>query len=429
MIKQVSFEEVKKAVLLSILPEDYYRVPMIMGERGTGKTSLGMALAEENGWNFLTIDANVLKEGEIGGLPYVVKYKNEKTGKQRSSTEYVPYFLFQKTWKLYEADNDNITILFIDELNRCDVIVKRELMNIILNRSINGYELPPNVRIICACNPSSNWEAFRDTDYQVEDMDEAQIDRFMWIILKSDIDDWIPWAMQKRDGSTDGRQNIHPDMIEYLLEKPKFLNNVSESKDDIKTSPRSWEASSHAYYFYLENKEKYQFTKTDLLNNISGNIGLNVATDFMSFLENQEDPLIKPAEIFEANTPSMKKGKLEERILKKISSERNLRKNYTVRNCLAYIINEFNKEHENVIFFKKEGLKANNVSLSAGFDKKNNLFIEIMTSALKNNDLMYAILSDITRSKSEVELAYARYLISRRNKAINNAYTKLRQSF
>jgi len=49
-------------------------------------------------------------------------------------------------------------------------------MNLVLNREINGFKLPENVYVICACNPTSNFEIYSDTDYQVEEMDEAQLD-------------------------------------------------------------------------------------------------------------------------------------------------------------------------------------------------------------------------------------------------------------
>lgn len=42
-------------------------VPLIIGESGIGKTALVKYIARENGYNLVTIDANLLKEGEIGG--------------------------------------------------------------------------------------------------------------------------------------------------------------------------------------------------------------------------------------------------------------------------------------------------------------------------------------------------------------------------
>ena len=38
-------------------------------------------------------------------------------------------------------------MLFIDELNRCEHAVQQELMNLILNREINGFKMPEEVRV------------------------------------------------------------------------------------------------------------------------------------------------------------------------------------------------------------------------------------------------------------------------------------------
>ena len=54
-------------------------VPLIIGESGIGKTALAKKLAKENNWSLVVIDGNILKEGEIGGLPTVENYAGGKT--------------------------------------------------------------------------------------------------------------------------------------------------------------------------------------------------------------------------------------------------------------------------------------------------------------------------------------------------------------
>ena len=50
------------------------QVPLLVGETGIGKTSLAARVAESHDWELVTIDGNLLKEGEIGGLPTVKQY-------------------------------------------------------------------------------------------------------------------------------------------------------------------------------------------------------------------------------------------------------------------------------------------------------------------------------------------------------------------
>lgn len=71
-----------------------------------------------------------------------------------------------------EIEKGNNVLLFIDELNRCEHAVQQELMNLILNREINGYKLNKDVKILAAMNPSNEYGA--ELDYQVVDMDPAQ---------------------------------------------------------------------------------------------------------------------------------------------------------------------------------------------------------------------------------------------------------------
>ena len=47
------------------------QVPLLVGETGIGKTSLAARVADVHDWELVTIDGNLLKEGEIGGLPTV----------------------------------------------------------------------------------------------------------------------------------------------------------------------------------------------------------------------------------------------------------------------------------------------------------------------------------------------------------------------
>ena len=65
-MRLLNYERAKKAIMLTLLSENY-RVPMLMGTRGIGKTQMMKDIAKEINANLVCIDANVLKEGECGG--------------------------------------------------------------------------------------------------------------------------------------------------------------------------------------------------------------------------------------------------------------------------------------------------------------------------------------------------------------------------
>lgn len=253
-------------------------VPLIIGEAGIGKTSLVKRICNEDNYYLVNIDANLLKEGEIGGLPIV----------EGGRTKYATHYKLIEIEKAVSDNKYNDVLLFIDELNRCEHAVQQELMNLILNREINGYRLQDNVKIVAAMNPSNKYDGFEDSDYQVVDMDKAQEDRFVWIELSSDIKEWIKWAMS-------GEVEVHDHIIEFLSNFPEYLN-VTNSNESINATPRSWERVAKAYNVYLKNTGAYSI---DIFYNVvKGNLGVSIATDFINYIKNIKNPLIKPEDLF-----------------------------------------------------------------------------------------------------------------------------------
>ena len=253
-------------------------VPLIIGEAGIGKTSLVKRICNKDNYYLVNIDANLLKEGEIGGLPIV----------EGGRTKYATHYKLIEIEKAVSDNKYNGVLLFIDELNRCEHAVQQELMNLILNREINGYRLQDNVKIVAAMNPSNKYDGFEDSDYQVVDMDKAQEDRFVWIELSSDIKEWIKWAMS-------GEVEVHDHIIEFLSNFPEYLN-VTNSNESINATPRSWERVAKAYNVYLKNTGAYSI---DIFYNVvKGNLGVSIATDFINYIKNIKNPLIKPEDLF-----------------------------------------------------------------------------------------------------------------------------------
>lgn len=272
----MNFTEAINTIELVIMTDD---VPLIIGESGIGKTSMVRQIAKSNNLAIVNIDANLLKEGEIGGLPFV----------NNGRTEYATHYkLTEVTASLNDRKYDGV-VLFIDELNRCEHAVQQELMNLILNREINGYKLDSAVKIIAAMNPSNKYDNFENSDYQVIDMDAAQEDRFVWIELDSDSKEWIKWAM------TDEAE-IEEEVIEFISQFPTYLH-MPYSNENIKPTPRSWERVSKAFKMYKNNKDKYN--ESIIFNVVKGNVGGAIATDFIGFVRNFNSPLIKAEKLLD----------------------------------------------------------------------------------------------------------------------------------
>jgi hypothetical protein len=250
----MNFNETLQSAALVVATDE---VPLIVGESGIGKTALAKTLARQNQWACVVIDGNLLKEGEIGGLPIV----------QNGVTTYA---IHHKLKEIEQLSQDGQTVLlFIDEINRCEHTVQQELMNLILNREINGYHLPKTVKILSAMNPSGTEN--EEFDYQVVDMDAAQENRFVWLFMESDVYEWTKWAIEK---------GLEPEVVQFISTFPTYL--YQKNPGDRTATPRSYERISKAYAYYKSHSEISRLT---FLNVVRGNVGKVIAQAFMHFIE------------------------------------------------------------------------------------------------------------------------------------------------
>ena len=298
-------------------------VPLIVGESGIGKTALAQEIAQENHWSLIVINGNLLKEGEIGGLPTVEAYVGDNNKRDQVEKKATVYAVHHKLREIdEEISQGKIVLLFIDEINRCEHTVQQELMNLILNREINGYKLPEGVKILAAMNPSSKYGL--DFDYQVVDMDAAQENRFVWLTMEPDYNQWIDWAIEA---------GIEQKVIEFISTFPDYLHKINE--DDLRATPRSYERISSSYKLYKENKDS--IPRSVFLNVVKGNVGRLIAEEFVSFVESDHRSLISYQEVFSGNS-------LPESIIEKIKNESHTRLYLSAKNILksleATILND-----------------------------------------------------------------------------------------
>jgi MoxR-like ATPase len=293
-------------------------VPLLVGESGIGKTALAKQLAAENDWSLVVIDGNLLKEGEIGGLPTIETYTGPY--QQGMSPEYKTT-VYAVHYKLREIDEEiakgNTVLLFIDEINRCEHTVQQELMNLILNREINGYRLPENIKLLAAMNPSGKYGS--NFDYQVVDMDAAQENRFVWLYMEPDYRQWIDWAMDAE---------LEPKVIEFISTFPEYLMKTNDN--GITATPRSYERISKALKLYQEQKEN--IPRSVFLNVLKGNVGDMIAAELLSFIESNHKPLLTYEDVFGPF--------ITEAVKEQLRSESHTRLYLTARNILKALENK-----------------------------------------------------------------------------------------
>ncbi len=288
-------------------------VPLIVGESGIGKTALAEELAGKNNWSLIVINGNLLKEGEIGGLPTIETYTAIDDNGDRVEKKTTIYAVHTKLREIdAEIARGKTVLLFIDEINRCEHTVQQELMNLILNREINGYKLHQDVKILAAMNPSSKYGA--DFDYQVVDMDAAQENRFVWLYMEPDYIQWLDWAVDA---------GLEQKVVEFISTFPEYLHRINE--DDIRATPRSYERISGLYKIYKE--QRASIPRAVFVNLIRGNVGRFIAEEFVSFVEADYRALISYEEVFAGDS-------LPEAVAEKIKSESHTRLYLAAKNIL-----------------------------------------------------------------------------------------------
>ena len=243
-------------------------------------------------------------------------------------------------------------------------------MNLILNREINGYKLHDDVKILAAMNPSSKYGS--DFDYQVVDMDAAQENRFVWLNMEPDYNQWLNWAMDS---------GIEQKVIEFISTFPEYLHRINE--DDVRATPRSYERVSKSYKVYKEQKDS--IPRNVFLNVIKGNVGKVIAEEFISFVESDCSPLISYEDVFSCET-------LSSSVIEKVKSESHTRLYLSAMNILktleSNLKNDDNISENNINRFI-EFLKLYPVDLMVGImkDIKSN-YINIYSKAIENEEFV-----------------------------------------
>lgn len=318
---------VKRALLANIASDkkDLAITPLVSGKHGIGKSAMIKSIADELGGVCITIEGGTLKEGEITGLPY--QYKDEAGN---TKFRFLPYYAVERIQneerRIYEQQGTRVhentlagdenryaindlsvseriaairsgeihpVIIFIDEINRTENTVYKELMNILLTRSVNGYQFPWWVLFVGAMNPST-----QNSVYATNEMDPAQLDRFLKIKVGDNAAEWLKFGRSA---------GISEDILEFIKDNPKCLSNNSKDLEDEEKptpSPRGWDMvdtllkSEPLLRGFFTNKENDpKVVEKDMKNLVSAKLGTSVATMFFASRVSQARALT-PDELF-----------------------------------------------------------------------------------------------------------------------------------
>lgn len=170
---------------------------MLWGDAGVGKSAIVKQAAEQRpGWNFIDIRAVLLDPVDMRGLPTIADSKTKWI-----APEFLP--------------RDGEGILFLDELPAAPPMVQAACYQLILDRKLGEYELPPGYRVIAAGNPPR----VRGVHYAMPD---PLRNRFWHLTLDPDLPEWCRWAVA---------QKLRAEYIAFLRFKPELLHQPDHASD------------------------------------------------------------------------------------------------------------------------------------------------------------------------------------------------------
>ena len=330
---------IKRALLANIVCEkpNLAITPLVSGKHGIGKSAMIKSIAEDLGGTCITIEGGTLKEGEITGLPY--QYKDDAG---QTKFRFLPYYAIERIQneekrlfalsggvvdedsaligdenryamndlsaderiEAIQSGNVHPVIIFIDEINRTENSVYKELMNILLTRSVNGYCFPWWVLFVGAMNPST-----QNSVYATNEMDPAQLDRFIKIKVGDSAAEWL------RFGKASG---ISPNILSFIKDNPKCLSSNDKALTDEEKptpSPRGWDmvdtilkSEPLLRCFFTDKENDPKVVEKDMKKLVSAKLGSSVATMFFASLVSQTRALL-PEEIF-ADDENLSKTKI-----------------------------------------------------------------------------------------------------------------------
>lgn len=349
----------KRSILVNLFTgENVKCTPLLNGAHGQGKSAICRQVAKDLGGFCLTVEGGSLKEGEITGIPFITSLDDGK-----KAFRFAPYYQVDKVQNLakyyYEVahetgflngsikldENDDLhyvengvektikhnsqiqnifeseqnrymfgedlppmiklellkrgdikpVIIFIDEMNRTDTQTMRELMNIVLTRSVNGYKFPWWVFMVSAINPCD-----QDSMYATNEMDPAQLDRFLLLNFEIELNEFCDYGM---DAGLSTDYLIALTTVSDAFQVKGSGYSGSDSDDKIKPTARSHELCAYIYGTKdILNRSGF-FTDEEIANSdshirtmILGKIGKAAGRDILAAIKNKEN-FIDPSDL------------------------------------------------------------------------------------------------------------------------------------
>ena len=205
--------------------EGHHTPVMVWGPPGVGKSQMVAQVANQHDAKLIDIRLSQMEPSDLRGIPF----------REKEHVEWaVPAML-------PNAERHGDTgILFLDEITSAPPSVSAAAYQLILDRKLGNYEVPPGWAIFAAGNRQGD----RGVTYS---MPAPLANRFSHFEFELNLDDWVTWAYKNA---------IDERVIAFVRFRPELLFEFDPAHNPIAfPSPRSWEFAHRALKKFEHNRE------------------------------------------------------------------------------------------------------------------------------------------------------------------------------
>jgi hypothetical protein len=222
---------------------------MLWGPPGVGKSQMVAQVGERHAVPVIDIRLSQMEPSDLRGIPFRVGEHVEWA---------VPAMLPDARRHAPEG------ILFLDEITSAPPSVSAAAYQLILDRRLGAYQVPPGWAIFAAGNRQGD----RGVTYS---MPSPLANRFSHFEVEAYLDDWVSWAYT---------HGIDERVIGFLRFRPELLFDFDPAHNPVAfPSPRSWEFAHRAL-------QKFGDLGEMLVGSLQACVGPAAGIELAAFVEN-----------------------------------------------------------------------------------------------------------------------------------------------
>jgi len=231
------------------------RKPVLLrGRHGIGKSTVVYQYAAQQNMEVVERRASQMTEGDLVGLPSI----------EANSTRFNP-----PDW--FKAACDRPVVLFLDEVDRATLEVRQGIFELTDSRKLNGHKLHDDTLIFAAVNGGEH-----GAQYQVGEMDPAELDRWTVFDIEPSVEDWLAWANDS---------GISQEVFNFINQNRAHLEHTDDFEPNkVYPSRRSWERLDQC----LAQAGLLEDASPALFNLTSAFVGFEAAVAFNDFIQNYD---------------------------------------------------------------------------------------------------------------------------------------------